>query len=237
MMGADFPSCVTETVAELGYDFIWLDLEHGEWDLIPAIKHVRMASRCNMATIVRVPWVDDTRIAPLLDAGVQAVVFAHTDTTDDARQAVGATKYPPLGNRGITNRKGFTDYAQKAVSQIIQEGNRDVLALPQIETATSVENIDQILATEGIDGAMLGLNDLSIDMGHAERGTSHPDVVAAGMKIGEACRRENKWFSAYGRDAEALKPWKEAGAQILVSSSILGFIGKAGGEILSQFKE
>ncbi len=237
MMGADFPSCVTETVAGLGYDFIWLDLEHGEWDLVSAIKHVRMAWRCDMATIMRVPTADDVRIAPLLDAGVQAVVFAHTETVDDAERQVAATKYPPLGSRGITNRKGFTDYEQKDISQIILEGNRDILALPQIESVPAVENIEELLATKGIDGAMMGQNDLAIEMGHLDRGAEHPDVVAAATKVRDACQRAGKWFAIYGRDAPALSPWKESGTQILVCSSILSFISRAGGEILSQFNE
>lgn len=236
MMGADYPSCVTETVAGLGYNFIWLDLEHGQWDLVPAIEHVRIASRCDMAAIIRVPSVGDVRIAPLLDAGAQAVVFARTETLDEARQQVAATKYPPLGGRGVTSRKGFTNYAQKDFSEIIRDGNRDILTLPQIESVTAVEHIDELLATEGIDGVMMGQNDLAVDMGHIDRGASHPDVVAASQKVCDACQRAGKWFSVYGRDEQSLGPWKESGVQILVSSSILSFINRAGGDMLRAIK-
>ena len=234
-MDADFPWCVTELLAGLGYDFIWLDLEHGEMDLSTAIQHVRMASRCDAAAIIRVPSAEDTRIAPLLDAGVQAVVFAQTDTVDQARRQVAVTKYPPLGSRSVTNRKGFTDYLQRDVGQILAEGNRNTITLPQIESLAAVESIDVLLSVEGIDGVTMGMNDLALDMGFAGK-SAHPDVVDAARKVLDACVRSGKWFAVYSSDIKAVEDWHAAGAQILVSASIMGFISRAGGDVVRQLK-
>jgi len=235
IFGADFPLCVTELLAGLGYDFIWLDLEHGELDLSTAVQHVRMARRCNMATIMRVPTAEDARITPLLDAGVQAVVFAQTETVDQTQRQVAATKFPPLGERSITNRKGFTDYLQRDVGQILNEGNRNIITLPQIESVAAVENIGDLLAVDGIDGAMMGMNDLAVDMGLAGD-SAHPDVVGAARKVGDACASSGKWFALYSSDEQALLQWKAAGTQILVAPSIMSFIGRAGGEVLRRLK-
>ena len=234
-MGADFPLCVTELLAGLGYDFIWLDLEHGEMDLSTAIQHVRMARRCDVAAIIRVPSAGDARITPLLDAGVQAIVFAQTETVDQARQQVAVTKFPPLGSRSVTNRKGFTDYLQRDVGQILEEGNRNVITLPQIESVAGVERITELLAVEGIGGAMMGLSDLAVDMGLAGN-SAHPDVVSAARTVCDACAGSGKWFAVYSRDEKALQEWKAAGAQILVATSIMSFISRAGGDILGRLK-
>ena len=236
VMGADFPSCVTELLAGLGYDFIWLDLEHGELDLNAAIQHVRMASRCEAGAIMRVSSAEDTRIAPLLDAGVQAVVFAQTKSPDQARQQVAVTKFPPLGSRSVTNRKGFTDYLQRDVGQILDEGNRNMITLSQIESVVAVESIGELLAVEGIDGAMMGMSDLAVDMG-LTGASGHPDVVQAARNVCHACMSFGKWFAVYSSDVQALQDWKAIGAQILVGPSIMSFISLAGGDVVRRLRE
>ena len=236
IMSAGYPLCVTELLAGLGFDFAWLDLEHGEMDLTATISHIRMARRCGMATIMRVPSANDLRIQPLLDAGVQAVVFAQTETEEQARQQVAVCKFAPLGRRSVTNRRGFTDYLQRDVGTLLEETNRNTLVLPQIESTAAVEDIDALLSVDGVGGAMMGQTDLAVDMGLPGK-TSDPAVMAASKKVCDACRGAGKTFAVYSNDLSILQELKSAGARILITSSILSMIGRAAEEPLRRLKE
>lgn len=236
IMGSGFPLCVTELLAELGFDFIWLDLEHGELDLSRTIDHVRMSRRCGMAAVIRVPSAEDLRIQPLLDAGVQGVVFAQTDSVEEARKQVAVTKFPPIGQRGVTNRKGFTDYRQRDVATLMEETNRKTFSLPQIESRRGVENIGAMLAVDGIDGAMMGMTDLAVDMGLPGKSTA-PAVLDATRKVCDACNAAGKFFAVYSGNLDVMEELKAAGARILITSPIMSMIGQGAAEPLRRLKD
>ena len=133
--------------------------------------------------VVRCAWNDPVMVKRILDIGARSLLVPFVQNAQEARAAVSATRYPPLGNRGVSvapraNRYGrVPDYHRKA--------NQDICVLVQVETRAAVSQIEAIAAIEGVDGIFIGPSDLAADLGHlADNG--HPEVQTL---IADACAR------------------------------------------------
>lgn len=154
-------SYVAEVIAHLGFDAVTIDLQHGTADYAAAFTMLQAISTSPAMPMVRVPWNDPALVMRLLDAGAMGVICPMINTVDDARAFVGACRYPPLGYRSF----GPNRAVQYAGPDYWRSANREVLALAMIETRQGVENLDAILAVEGLDGIYVGPGDLSLSFG------------------------------------------------------------------------
>jgi len=179
---------VAELLAECGYDWILFDMEHGPLTIqtVHQLMQAMGSSRC--VPMVRVPSHDPTTIAQVLDCGAMGVMVPKVQNGEEARRIVQASKYPPVGQRGIGARRAakygdtFTEYVESA--------NDHVMVIAQIESRQGVENIDEIVSTEGIDAVAIGPGDLSADMGcFTER--DRPDFQKAIADVLDACKRHD----------------------------------------------
>ena len=162
------PSCqVVEMVGRLGFDWVLIDCEHGAIDLESAELLAMAAEAAGLTPIARPRTREAADILAVLDRGAQGVQVPHVNTADEARRAVEAVKYHPLGSRGMaagTRPAGYglgltaADYAAAA--------NRETLVCVQIEEEAAVRNAREILAVEHLDVAFIGPTDLSQSMGH-----------------------------------------------------------------------
>lgn len=181
---------VAELMAAAGFDFICVDVEHSAVDL-PQTQQLFQAIRSGnseCAAIVRLHGVDYSLVKRYLDAGARGVVAPLVRTKDEAELLVKATKYPPMGLRGV----GFcraNDYGMRLADEC-DKANDDILLAVQIEHIEAVENIDEILTVEGIDAVFIGPYDLSASMGITGQ-FEHPDYLKARDVIFEACRRHD----------------------------------------------
>jgi len=179
---------VAELMAAAGFDFICVDAEHSAVDL-PQAQQLFQAIRSgnpDCAAIVRLHGVDYSLVKRYLDAGARGVVAPLVRTRAEAELLVEATKYPPMGLRGV----GFcraNDYGMRLADEC-ERANDEILLAVQIEHIEAVDNIDEILAVEGIDAVFIGPYDLSASMGITGQ-FEHPDYVAARDRILEACGR------------------------------------------------
>lgn len=166
-----------EIMGSAGFDWLLIDGEHGPNDL-RSIRDQLMALESSSSTpVVRVPIGLDWVIKQVLDIGAQTILVPMVDTAEQAAEIVRACRYPPAGCRGVGAAAarsgrfgGIPDYVPTADDQIC--------ILIQVESVKGVENLDEILQVEGIDGVFIGPADLSSDMGF--RGNSkHPDAKKA----------------------------------------------------------
>jgi 4-hydroxy-2-oxoheptanedioate aldolase len=124
----------------------------------------------------------------MLDAGCYGIICPMINSADEARQFVGACRYPPEGYRSF----GPTRVSFYAGADYGQHANETVIALAMIETRPAVENLDAILDTPGLDGVYVGPADLSQSLGYQERvDLKHPDLVAVLDRILEGCKRRS----------------------------------------------
>ena len=165
---------VAEIVADAGFDWLWIDMEHGPLDLIAVEGMLR--AKGSAAGIVRAPDNDPVWIKRILDTGADGVLLPHVDNAAEARAAVEAAYYPPRGKRsfGVSRAHGYGPRMNDYLGSSVDE----TTVMIQIESAEAVANIDAILGTDGVDAAVIGPFDLSGSMGHLGDIT-HPEVAAA----------------------------------------------------------
>jgi 2-keto-3-deoxy-L-rhamnonate aldolase RhmA len=180
---------VAEVLAHAGFDWIAADMEHTDIDNAQFTALARGMHGRGVAPLARVGQNDTLAIRQVLDLGAQGVIVPLVHTADDAERAVRAAKYPPRGVRGFCfsrmNNWG-TDFDAYAAS-----ANDDIDVVVMIESREGVENIDAILAVDGVDGVFVGPYDLSGSCG-VPGDTAHAQVQAGCRRVVDACRAAGK---------------------------------------------
>lgn len=178
-----------EIMAKAGFDWISADVEHSTHS-VQDYAYLALAVKGQGAVpIARVFDKSMQSIRRIMDAGAQGIIVPMIRTADDAREAVAAAKYPPLGMRGA----GAGPFCCHGITlgDDFKTANDDTLVMVMVETREAVENIDEIMSVEGVDGMFLGPFDLSASYGVAGQ-IGHPIIVEAMDKARAACKKYNK---------------------------------------------
>jgi 4-hydroxy-2-oxoheptanedioate aldolase len=148
-----------------GYDFVFIDGEHGAIEVGAVLAMVRAADLHNLASVVRVAHNTPHIIARVLDAGATGIIVPNVRTAEDARRAVQATKHAPLGLRGVGSgrSRGYTQLL--SVGRYAEMANAETMVVALLEHIDVLENLDAILDVKGLDVFIVGSNDLSQSMG------------------------------------------------------------------------
>lgn len=161
MLMAD-SAIIAETLAHAGFDFLIVDRQHGGMDEGTAIEMTRAVAAAGIVPVVRVPSNDAATIGRMLDCGAGGIIAPLTDTPEDARAIVAATRYPPEGKRSWGPvRAGLTGGPNYAA-----EANGAVVASGMIETRDGYEALDEILTIPQLDALLVGPNDLGFSYGN-----------------------------------------------------------------------
>ena len=174
---------LAEATAQAGFDWAVLDMEHAPLDLGTLVASLQAVQGAAMHPIVRVPWNDAVTIKRVLDAGAPTLLIPFVQDADEARAAVSATRYPPEGTRGMAAMSRASRFG--TVPNHFVHANTQVGVVLQIETPTSLAQLEAIAAVPGVDALFLGPGDLSGALGVPGQ-IGHPDVAAA---VQEAARR------------------------------------------------
>ncbi|MDQ0392070.1 HpcH/HpaI aldolase family protein [Labrys monachus] len=165
---------IAEMMGLLGYDIVLIDMEHGPGSLMDTANMMRGVQRSGAGAMVRVPSADPAFLKPLLDQGPDGVMIPMIESAEEARRAVAACRYPPLGTRGWAASSARA--SRYGIDQDYTLGTaRGLVIACQIESVRAVEAIEAICEVEGIDIVFIGRNDLAADAGHT-LGLDHPDV-------------------------------------------------------------
>ena len=167
---------VTEMLSD-STDGFWIDLEHNPTNLETMLGLLIAARAGGTPAFVRVPANDVGWIKRVLDSGAEGIICPQADDAEQVGQFVSACRYPPMGRRGFGPRRP-SNYGRNSGAQYLADANEQLLVIAQIETVGCLEQIDQIVQIEGLDGVVVGPNDLSGSMGVMGQ-TDHPDVTAA----------------------------------------------------------
>ena len=199
---------VVEILSLAGFDFIVLDQEHGLGDpsSLPAQLHAMSATPT--VGVVRVPWNDHVYLKRVLDAGAEAVLIPSINTAEEARAAVAACLYPMRGRRG-TAASSVRASSYGMAPDYVATCAENLMIACQIESAQAVENIDEILAVDGIDMLLIGPTDLSATVGQMGN-IRHPEVArliahaearikAAGRPMGTVPHPGCTWKDMFAR--------------------------------------
>lgn len=180
---------VAEILARAGFEWLAVDMEHTDIGIKTFCEVVRGMHGRGAIPLARVRENDVLAIRQVLDAGAQGVIVPLINSAKEAAMAVKAAKYPPQGVRGFAfcraNNFGvdFDKYAAEA--------NQNIAVVMMIESRPAVENINEILSVEGVDGVFIGPYDMSGSYGITGQ-VSHPDIVKACQTVSAACEKHGK---------------------------------------------
>lgn len=157
-------SIVSEIMGRLGYDFIWIDTEHSEMSYTNLRQHLTAVNAGGTPAIVRVSMNDYNHVKRVMEMGPDGILFPMINTPEEARAAMEFCMYPPQGRRGFGPLRAVS-YGIDDMDAYIAEANAKTCRFVQIETATAVENLPEIVKNPYIDGYFFGPCDLSGSIG------------------------------------------------------------------------
>jgi len=173
-----------EICAGAGFDWLLIDGEHAPNDLRSILAQLQAVAAYPVHPVVRPVSGDVNLIKQLLDIGAQSLLVPMVESASQARQTVAAMRYPPAGVRGVGSALARASNWNRH-SGYLEEADREMCLLVQIETRQGLENLEAIAAVEGVDGIFIGPADLSAALGHL----GHPDHPEVQATIDEAVRR------------------------------------------------
>lgn len=184
-------SAVSEIFGAVGFDYIWIDMEHTE--LTPEIVHHHIMASRSQGTpcLVRVPVHDLTNTKRILEIGPDAIVFPMVQNYEEARELLSWTLYPPFGKRGCGPRNAVR-YGLDDEAYYRNQGHIEQLArFIMIETKTAVEDIERIVALEYLDGVIVGMFDLSGSINELGNIYCKKNIEML-KRVIAACKKHNK---------------------------------------------
>jgi len=183
---------VAKLMKSCGFDWLFIDLEHGATSLESAAQISAAALDTGIAPLVRVPEMQLDMATRALDNGAWGIVMPHVDTAEEAKEIVDKLKYPPAGHRSIIGGLPHYGYRHAPAAEVAKTLNAETLVVAMLETPAAIENAAAIAAVPGIDVLLVGSNDLAMEMGIPGQ-IGDARITAAYEKTIAAAKRHGKY--------------------------------------------
>ncbi len=224
-----------ELVGLMGFDGIWMDMEHHGYSLETAITLMRAARVGSTDIMARPAKGEFMRLGRMLEAGAQGIMYPRCDDAAEARQVVTWSKFAPLGQRGIDGANPDMPYCTMPLEQYIREANEQTFVVIQLEDQRALENARDIAAVEGVDVLFFGPGDFSVLSGFPGQ-FDHPRVQEAIHTIANAARRAGKHWGMPGLTPERTQQLVEMGARFIGYGADILMVKNGLEEIQRQFQ-
>ncbi len=205
---------IPRAFAAAGFDYVFIDMEHGSFNLETAHDMIVSSKLAGITPIVRVGEVNYTLCARLLDQGAQGIILPRVEDPAVLEEALSWLRFPPVGKRGYGINPTMMDYETRTMPEVIEHQNREVMAVMQIETTTAVERREELLSLKGLDVMMIGPADLSISLGIPGQ-FDNPLLIAAVDKVIETCNKHGVVPGIQTRGVAMAKFWADRGMRFI----------------------
>jgi 2-keto-3-deoxy-L-rhamnonate aldolase RhmA len=223
---------VAEVLSGAGFDWLFLDAEHGPLDTL-ALQRLVMGARATPC-LVRLAASNELEIKKALDIGAAGIIAPQVNSAEQAAQVVRWAKYSPLGIRGVGAARAH-GYGL-AFKKYLAKANDQTVVVVQAEHGDAVNNIEAIAQVVGVDAVLVGPNDLSASLGHLGD-LAHPEVVAAIDRVTEVCQRVGMPLGIFGMNLAAVKPYLDRGYTLIVCGVDTVLLGTMARELIEQIQE
>ena len=227
---------VAEIMADAGFDWLCIDLEHSATDYNEAQQMMIAIQSKGVLAYVRVGNNDPLIIKRVLDAGADGIIVPSVNSKSDAERAISAIKYPPVGTRGVglARAQGYGFNFENYRDEIAPK----VKLIVQIEHINAINELDEILSLEGVDGSFIGPYDLSGSLGKPGQ-YNEEDVKAAIEKYEIIAKKYDKWigFHVVPPDYKLVKEKQDKGYNFIAFSFDAYFLGYSIREQLKNIKK
>jgi 2-keto-3-deoxy-L-rhamnonate aldolase RhmA len=215
---------IGRAMATMGIDWAFIDLEHNSMSIDAAVQIAVASQDAGVAPIVRVPAGDLRLACRVLDGGAMGIVLPHVNSGAEAAAFADACRYPPAGHRSIAGGLPQIGFRAVAVAEAVASIDSSILLLPMVETAEATQHIEAIAATPGIDGILVGCQDLCLELG-IPGDVGHERARKVVLECIEACRRHGKWAGLGGvGDPALIAEYAQAGLHFALIGNDLGFL-------------
>lgn len=203
-----------ECIGRTGFDYIIIDNEHGTFEGESTLDAIRGADMGGIIPFVRVREISRASIMKPLDVGAKGLIVPFVESVDDVKNIVKWSKFQPIGSRGFcpSRKDGWgCDYPTgESINYVMDYWNKEILVIPQCETIGCLENIEEIVSIEGVDGIFIGPYDLSIGLGMGGQ-FENPDFTYALDRIKTACHNAGKFVIIFTMNVEMAQKYYAQG--------------------------
>jgi 2-keto-3-deoxy-L-rhamnonate aldolase RhmA len=207
-----------------GHDFVFIDAQHSLFSLETIGHLAQVGLGCGTAVLVRARSCDDPDISLMLDNGVTGIIFPDVNTAEEARRAVDACKFAPIGKRSVAGFYPNFDCRPLPLAHSVRVLNEATLVVCMIETREGLANVEEIAAVAGVDVVHVGCNDLLAAMGKPGA-FGDAEVVAAVERVIAAAARQGKFAGLGGeRDLERQLGFIKKGVRFVTTQTDMGFL-------------
>lgn len=224
-----------DIVSSMDFDTIWIDTEHHPIDAESLHMMLFTIAHRKPASIVRVVNNDPSTVKPILDMGVDGIIFPNVQDAEEARRCVAAASYPPDGIRGFAPGRGCTLYGRISTDEYIRHNAKKIWKIIQIEDYRAVDRIDEILDVPGISCLLVGPWDMSGSMGVLNQ-TDHPELKKKFDYLMEHANAHNMPVAVACMPHQAPE-WLARGAKWLNIGGDLGFVAMGAAQCYDNMKE
>ncbi len=224
-----------EILANAGFDVLVIDAEHSPVDYQTILSMCQAIKGTGAVPFARVPWNDLIAIKKVYDCGVMGISVPYVRTAEEARKAVYRCKYPPRGIRGIAGSPRACGYGMNR-GQYMQRADEENLVMVAIETPESIDEIEEMLKIEDLDGIFIGPMDMSTSMGI--RGQfDHEDFKANIKRIEDLVVPSDKFLATVANNAEAAQALYDKGYNLIIMMSDAVDLAKLAAKTVETFKK
>ncbi|MGH9607292.1 MAG: HpcH/HpaI aldolase family protein [Terracidiphilus sp.] len=221
-----------EICAHLGYQAIWIEMEHGHITFAEAADLCRMAAGTGMLTMIRIPDVQRANVLKAAECGPDILDVPMIERPEQMHELRTYARFAPAGSRGFFSVSRAINYSiPDGVVARQQSLNSDLCLMAQIETEAALSRVDELAAVPDVD-LFIGPADLAASLGVPAQ-TSHPRVRAAAEEIVKAARAHGKSVAtACARDEYGF--WLDLGIDLLFCTNDIACLKQAAGELLGE---
>ena len=229
-------SRIAELAGYIGFDCLWIDMEHKPCSQME-VFHMIMGARASGADcVVRVRKQGYLDYFRALEDGAAGIIVPHVKTAEEAREIAMNAKYPPLGKRGMDFAGADCRYMLDDAVESKNFANDETFVMIQIEDKESLDNLEEIAATPGIDAFFVGPADLSASLGiFGDEDTTL--LEEAIVKIADAAKRHGKWWGLPVGSVEEAQKYLDMGASFLNYSGDIGAIYREFNRAYREFSQ
>lgn len=223
---------VTELLAGIGFDWLFIDAEHSPLTMIE-IQHMVQAAGKECPCIVRLPEASEVPVKQALDIGAAGIIAPLVNSARQAEDIVRMAKYAPDGSRGVGVSRahryglGFQEYLDGA--------NEETAVIVQVEHIDAVANIESIARVRGIDAVFVGPYDLSASLGKLGQ-VNDPEVQGAIETVTEVSLQAGIKLGIFGLSAKSVRPFIDRGYTLIVAGIDTMMLGSAASQLLADLR-
>jgi len=224
----------TEVLSQMGFDFLWYDLEHNDKSVETFANLCRAARVGDVDVLARPARWETMRMGRMLEAGAHGIMYPRCESAEEAREVVRWSKFAPLGERGFDGGSADNNFGAYPADDYTQRANQESWLLIQIESPVALPHVREIAEVEGVDGIFFGPGDFSLLSGKPGQ-IKHDDVLQAAKQIADDTLAAGKIFGTLVFDAEHSQFMQDAGAKLIIHGADIIYYKNAYTQLLEGY--